>query len=94
MNACNKCLENNWGFRKIENMIEATCKICDNIVEFEAKPDQEKMELGSACRKCGSEIVIREAKKKQVYSHYLYCIKCRTIYFSSDYLLEKEFEIN
>lgn len=37
MRNCSKCLENNWSFEKIENIIRATCRLCDYEVEFEAR---------------------------------------------------------
>lgn len=37
MRACEKCLENNWRFEKIEDVIRATCETCDYEVEFQAR---------------------------------------------------------
>jgi DNA-directed RNA polymerase subunit M/transcription elongation factor TFIIS len=43
MRPCEKCLENNWTYEKIEDTIRATCKLCGYEVEFAArKPKQSK----------------------------------------------------
>ena len=47
MRNCYKCLENDWSFEKIEDIIRATCNQCGYEVEFEAKKKkkQKKQEI-------------------------------------------------
>lgn len=37
MSSCRKCLENNWKYDVIENIIRATCQSCSNEVEFASR---------------------------------------------------------
>jgi len=87
MYACQKCGENKWKFKFIEGWVRATCEFCGHEVEFESK-EKEKMHEGDDCRKGdGGIIMVKPVKKKNsVYSAFLYCPVCRTIYFSPDYL--------
>lgn len=39
---CKKCLENVWSFNFIDGWIEATCKICGNVISFESKKTKYK----------------------------------------------------
>lgn len=34
---CNRCLENNWSFKKVEGIITATCTFCSYEVQFSKK---------------------------------------------------------
>jgi hypothetical protein len=84
MNPCNKCLENNWTFQKLEHpWIRATCTFCSHEVEWETK----KKDGREKC-KCGNILILREAKitpkkmrKSYYYTAYKYCQKCRKIYY-------------
>lgn len=37
MRICNKCFENKWKYKFVEGIIIATCQICDNEIQFEAR---------------------------------------------------------
>lgn len=37
MGQCEKCLESNWAFEFAGGMVTATCKYCDNVIQFESK---------------------------------------------------------
>ncbi len=89
MQRCNNCLENNWDFKYIDGWIKATCNLCGHEVEFEAK---KKNEVNKNCRKCDTELIVKQAKKKPkqlkkkyYYTAYNYCPKCKTIYYNNKY---------
>lgn len=42
MRACNKCLENNWTYEKVDDYINATCQNCGYEVSFEARKKRKK----------------------------------------------------
>ena len=88
MKPCNKCLENYWSFKKIDNIITATCQHCGNEVSFEKK----KMHAGTLCRKCKTPVILKDIKFKEsklkkpyYFTAYYYCPKCRTRYLSEKY---------
>ena len=89
MRQCDKCLNNAWSFEFIDGYVRATCKICSEEVEFEAR---NKPKVDTHCRKCDTELVVKQTKKKPsqlkkvyYYTAYNYCPKCRTIYYTDKY---------
>src|ERR1044071_8864670 len=89
MRPCERCLENNWSFKKIEDIVQATCNLCGYEVEFAARA-KEKMSLGSRCRKCHkANVVLRAAKKLRTYRAYYYCPNCRACYFDPEFLVNE-----
>lgn len=42
MRNCAKCFENYWRYEVIEDMIRATCNLCEHEVEFPKKKYREK----------------------------------------------------
>lgn len=90
MRPCDKCLENNWRFERIENVIRATCNLCGSEVEFDYRlrirkstPKIQTKKDSGKCRKCGGELVLREMKKpSKMFRNYHKCLKCRTVYFN------------
>lgn len=94
MRHCDKCLENNWRFEKIDNMIRATCNICGSEVEFgcririrkstpKVKTELIKPKNRTVCRKCGGELVLGEMRKpSKVFKNFHKCVNCRTVYFN------------
>ena len=53
-------------------------------------------EIGDPCKKCGTSVILRATKKRKrkkkttyYYTHYLWCDKCRTIYFIDKYKVDK-----
>lgn len=82
MRPCEKCLENNWKFQNIENLVKATCQMCGHEVEWEP---QHKTIDKSPCRKCGGVLgkhFFRSHKKNASY-WFLWgwkCAKCKQIY--------------
>lgn len=88
MYPCKKCLEKNWKFEVIEDIIRATCRVCGNEVEF-PKKDKVQMKLGDTCRKCkGAQIVVKNARKPRAYYAYYWCPACHTNYFSQEFLMK------
>lgn len=91
MRPCDKCLENNWDFQKLDTgWVRATCHQCGNEVEFEGKKKIENE--GDICRKCRTKVILRQTKKtpKQLqksfyYTAYLFCPKCKTMYMAEKY---------
>lgn len=79
MRTCSKCLENNWKFEHIDGMIKATCNICGNEVEFEAKKKISVRETGK-CRKCNHQLIFKIVKKPKTFKNYLFCPKCKAMY--------------
>jgi hypothetical protein len=87
MQPCKKCLENSWTYKNLDTgWVRATCKSCLNEVEWEPKQKNTKE------RCCGKFTVlveprITEKKKRKAYyfSKYLYCTKCRKIYYDEQY---------
>jgi hypothetical protein len=37
MGQCGKCIENNWTFQFSDGVVTATCKYCENQVQFESR---------------------------------------------------------
>lgn len=99
MRACLKCQENNWIFKKIENLVNATCVGCGYEVEFTAKKPGE-ISAGDQCRKCEGKIVYKESKFKpsKLLKPYYYlgvyrCLKCKTTYLAEKYkVINKMYE--
>lgn len=94
MQACNKCLENNWSYKYNDGFIIATCENCGHYVEFEAKGrNKQKMLVGMRCRKCNKGIIIKkEAKFKErklnkpyYYTAYYYCPYCRCMFMDNKF---------
>ncbi len=101
MRACEKCFENNWKYKTIEDIIRATCNLCGHEVEFasrkkagKAKQETELKE-GSPCRKCGAKIILKEPKKHKTntayyFSAYYFCPKCKTMYMAEKFKVWNE----
>lgn len=90
MRPCDKCLENNWTFKKEEDWIFATC-ICGHEVEWQVKPKRE-LQVGDPCRKCKAPLVLKELKMKPkkleklyYFTHVLKCLKCKVMFFQERY---------
>lgn len=91
MSNCNKCLENNWSFKKLDDgFIQATCEMCGYEIQWEKK----KQTLGdnSPCVKCGGEVKYFESKFKPsklkkpfYYTGFYRCMKCKTFYMSEEF---------
>jgi len=45
MGFCKNCFDNNWGFKKVEDWIYATCKACGYEVSFLTKKARKRREL-------------------------------------------------
>jgi len=96
MRPCQKCLENDWTFKKEDdNSITATCVMCGGTVNFCAK--KKYIGLGDKCRKCKTLLIIKEPKQKPkrfkqpfYYSAYYYCPKCMTIYLSPKFKVDNK----
>lgn len=90
MRNCSKCLENNWSFEKIENIVRATCNVCDNEVEFEARAEIKKPLI--FCRKCDVRLEKKfhgkkwKLKEGQTYyfEWWLKCPKCRRTFLQEE----------
>jgi len=79
MRNCNNCLENDWSFERIEDIVRANCNQCSNEVEFAAKKKMESTD--DPCRKCEGELYWKTAKltNKRKRRNYHYCkwLKCK-----------------
>lgn len=92
MRACEKCLENNWTFEKLNvGDILATCENCGYEVQWTPKPKQQIKE-GSRCRHCKTKIILKEArfkksklKKPYYYVAYYYCPNCKAMYMNDKF---------
>ena len=95
MGICNKCLENNWKFEKLDGFwIKAICQQCGNEVEWESKKlNKLKIEKeGDLCRKCKIPVIMhyskfnkKKLKKAYYYNQFLQCPKCRHAYYQDKY---------
>lgn len=94
MRPCEKCLENNWHFKKIEDIIRATCTMCGYEVEFAARGKNKLKELkeGGDCRKCNGKLYVQKLKFKPKKLKRLYyytavykCDKCNTFFYSNKF---------
>ena len=92
MRNCYKCLENDWSFEKIEDIIRATCNQCGYEVEFEAKKKKKQKKTGDKCKKCGGVLFYKKCadrpfKKNQTYFYTgLYkCRECGTTYLTDKF---------
>ena len=96
MRPCQQCFENNWSFKKIENIIRATCKNCGYEVEFETRNNKAKeLKEGELCRKCGTTLILKKPKKHKVkaeyhYSAYYFCPGCKTMYMSDKFKVMRD----
>ena len=96
MSPCKQCLNNTWDFKKIENWIRATCKICGYEVEFSIKEKPRVEKEGDKCRHCGTPVILKASKFKEnklrkpyYYTHTLRCPKCKAIYLRDEYKVSK-----
>ena len=87
MRPCNKCLENNWSFEKVEDYIIATCNLCAHMVEFEAKKPNKELYHGDKCRACKGLLEERKSpikrsklNKPYYYTHTIVCTSCKRVY--------------
>lgn len=83
MRPCDKCLENNWSFENIENIVRATCQFCGYEVEWE--PKEKTFHKCSRCRKCGGTLKRHTFKHHKTNALYWFlwgwkCVKCHRIY--------------
>lgn len=89
MRSCTRCLENNWSFEKIENIIRATCNNCNYEVEFSPKNKRE-LKQGDPCRNCRTPIELKEPRNHKpdspfYYSAYYFCPSCRRMYMAEKF---------
>lgn len=89
MRNCNKCLNNVWSFKKVDDTIEATCNICGNEVSFLAKS---KPPVVDTCRNCNGKLVLvefkfkpKKLKKSFYFTHGYVCQKCGRKYNSNNH---------
>ena len=90
MNACSKCLNNTWTFKKLpDGYCEATCNMCSNEVIFKGKKKIKEFEVGQPCRNCKTPLILKptlkrakQLKKKYYYTAYYYCPNCKRGYYS------------
>ena len=79
MRHCDKCLENNWKFEVVEEIVRATCVLCGNEVEFATRERDDVWKTGK-CRKCKTTLQFKAVKKPKTFKNYLYCPKCKAMY--------------
>jgi len=92
MGNCQRCLENNWEFIKLDDgNIQGICQFCGYEVEWTPKA-KTKMRVGSLCKKCKTPVIKKQAKfkpsklkKSYYYTAYYYCKNCKTMYMSEDF---------
>jgi predicted metal-binding protein len=89
MRACDKCLNNSWEFNKLpDNWIEATCNLCGNSVQFEARSKKKIESDTDRCGKCNGRLVWTKqrfltVKRLEGAFHFcksLRCTKCRQLW--------------
>ena len=85
MRPCERCLENNWRYEKIDGWIRATCRMCDYVVEWELKPEPKY----TRCRKCHTKTIKRMPEKRNPnkafwYEYYYWCPRCHTQYMPEE----------
>ena len=93
MYPCEKCLNNRWNYEYIDGWVRAICEICGNEVEFEAKKESKyEIRIGDECKKCNTITIFKKSKfkpkklkKLYYYTGYIFCPKCRTVYYSDKY---------
>lgn len=81
MRPCEKCLENNWKFEHVEDIVRATCQLCGYEVEFEPRVKQRP----AVCKKCGGTLQKYFFKKHKATASYWFlwgwkCQSCHQIY--------------
>lgn len=80
MRPCEKCLENNWKFEKIETIVRATCQMCGHEVEWEPRKQSE-----ARCRTCNGFRQKYYFKKHKTNAKYWFlwgwkCTRCGKVY--------------
>jgi len=80
MRPCEKCLENEWKYQKIDNIVRATCQLCGYEVEWEPREQSE-----IRCRTCNGFRQKFNFKKHKANAKYWFlwgwkCTKCGKIY--------------
>ena len=97
MRECDKCLEDDWSFKKVDGWIKATCNQCGHEVEFESKRCP-ALRDGADCRsgKCSGKIHKKVSKFKPrkllrafFYSHTYMCDSCKKVYLSNEFKIKK-----
>ena len=96
MKPCQKCLNNNWDFKKNDDTIEATCQMCGYEVSFSALKKKPKPSP-TICKGCNNKLdLIRsrfkpsKLKKPYYFTHSLHCSKCNKWYISNEHKVINE----
>lgn len=89
MGFCNKCLEKNWFFKKLEGAVLAVCQYCGNEVEFSFEERGSDWQPGMPCPDCKTPLKKRQHKlplKPKVlkrayhFNWWCWCQKCKKVF--------------